>query len=153
MLISATSVSESCLLITCLCIEELRCVISTLSSINPLCLFSKAQCPLLAQMLSSKQFLNKRKKRSPAQIKQLLHARQQIKATQNENHGLREQSLPSRTTQTETHSASVLASIKSRLNEAVEKLSVCTLEVHQQKQELTKKTTLLANANSAIISL
>ena len=88
--------------------------------------------PPLAQMLSSKQFLNKRKKRSPAQIKQLLHARQQIKATEKENHGLKAKSLPSRTTRTETRGASVLASIKSRLNEAVEKLSVCTLEVHQQ---------------------
>jgi hypothetical protein len=104
-------------------------------------------------MLSSKQFLNKRKKRSPAQIKQLLHARQQIKATEKENHGLIAKSLPSRTTQTETRSAGVLASIKSRLTEAVEKLSVCTLEVHQQRQELAKKTTLLANANGTILLL
>jgi hypothetical protein len=104
-------------------------------------------------MLSSKQFLNKRKKRSPAQIKQLLHAQQQIKATEKENHGLIAKSLPSCTTQTETHSAGVLASIKSRLTEAVEKLSVCTLEVHQQRQELAKKTTLLANANGTILSL
>jgi hypothetical protein len=93
------------------------------------------------------------KKHSPAQIKQLLHAWQQIKATEKEKHGLIAKSLPSHTTQTETHSASVLVSIKSCLTEAVEKLSVCTLEVHQQRQELMKKTTLLANANSTILSL